>query len=262
MDPGTLVVMELDVLLGPADFAALDPATLGGTACLVFDVLRATSTIATAFANGARGILPVSTIDEAVALRLGDGALLLAGERNGLRIEASQTGGVEFDLGNSPREFLPAVVGGRRLVMTTTNGTRALRACAPAPWVAAASFLNLRAAVDGALASGCPRLLFVGAGTGEEPALEDVLAAGAAVQGCLEAHRRREVLGLSDAARIALATWQAAQPDWVSVLARAKNARRLLALPDLAPDVDWCCQLDRVSCVPRLVGGAELRGAP
>ena len=59
-----------------------------------------------------------------------DRTILLAGERDGLRIGAALTGGTEFDLGNSPREFADSRIRGHGIVMTTTNGTRALRACA------------------------------------------------------------------------------------------------------------------------------------
>src|SRR5437870_5610701 len=65
--------------------------------------------------------------------------------RNGLRIRADLTGSIDFDLGNSPREFTPERVQGRTIVMTTTNGTRALRACAGAQRILVGSFLNLRA---------------------------------------------------------------------------------------------------------------------
>jgi 2-phosphosulfolactate phosphatase len=79
----------------------------------------------TALANGAVAILPVSEIPEALALRDRQCDLLLAGERNGLRIGRDLTGSIDFDLANSPREFTPEKVRGKIIVMTTTNGTRA-----------------------------------------------------------------------------------------------------------------------------------------
>ena len=113
--------------------------------CVVFDVLRATSTFVTALHNGAKAIVPVSEISEALAFRRKQPDVLLGGERDGVRIRAAQTGGIDFDLGNSPREYTPEKVRGRTIVSTTTNGTRALRACAGAKTVLAASFLNLTA---------------------------------------------------------------------------------------------------------------------
>src|SRR2546422_11748827 len=95
----------LEVLFAPAEFAALHQRDLSETACVVFDVLRATSTMVTALANGAAAIIPVAGIPEALAIRQRQPEVLLAGERDGLRIQADLTGSIAFDLGNSPREF-------------------------------------------------------------------------------------------------------------------------------------------------------------
>jgi hypothetical protein len=116
----------LEVLFAPAEYASLNQHDLRQTVCVVFDVLRATSTMVAALDNGAAAIVPVADIAEALDLRRREPDVLLAGERNGLRIQGDLTGGIEFDLGNSPREFTRARVEGRTIVMTTTNGTRAL----------------------------------------------------------------------------------------------------------------------------------------
>ena len=134
--------MNLSVTFTPAEFETLRQQDLSGTVCVVFDVLRATSTIVTALARGAESVLPVGSIEEALRCRADDPCVLLAGERNGLRISASDTGSVDFDLGNSPLEYTAAVVRGRRIVTTTTNGTRAFAACRGARHIFAASFLN------------------------------------------------------------------------------------------------------------------------
>src|ERR1700704_4777335 len=136
---------SIEVLFSPAELSTLADRDLSQTACVVLDILRATTTMMTALANGAEAIIPVSEISEALAIKQQRPEVLLAGERNGLRIRANQTGGIDFDLGNSPREFLPEKVRGKTIVMTTTNGTRALRACVHAEAVLVGSFLNLRA---------------------------------------------------------------------------------------------------------------------
>jgi len=157
---------KLDVLLSPEEFEALPGRDLSTTGCVVFDVLRATSTMTVALANGATGILPCGTIDEAVYARASKPELLLAGERDGLRITAVVSGGVDFDLGNSPREMTPEAVSGRQLAMTTTNGTRALKACKGAHRLWIGSFLNLTALDQAIRAAELERLLLVCAGTG------------------------------------------------------------------------------------------------
>ena len=171
--------MNLDTLLTPGELPALARRDLRDAVCVVFDVLRATSTFVTALNNGAQEIIPVSEIPEAVALRQQRPDVRLAGERDGVKIRAAQSGGIDFDFGNSPREFTPAEVRGKTIVSTTTNGTRALRACAGAKCVLAASFLNLAATAKFLSAGKFSDVLLVCAGTGEGVALEDVLAAGA-----------------------------------------------------------------------------------
>src|SRR5262245_16769541 len=111
---------QIEVLFSPAEYATLASRDLSQTTCVVFDILRATTTMLTALANGAREIIPVSEIPEALALRASDPKLLLAGERHGRRILAAQTGGPDFDLGNSPREMTPDRVRDRRIAITTT----------------------------------------------------------------------------------------------------------------------------------------------
>jgi len=89
---------SLEALFTPADFTALSKRNLTGTCCVVFDVLRATSTMVTALWNGACAVRPVNEISEAIAARARHPGVLLAGERDGLRIGATLTGGSEFDL--------------------------------------------------------------------------------------------------------------------------------------------------------------------
>src|SRR5476651_1845332 len=168
--------MNLEVLFTPAEFAALASRDLRETVCVVFDVLRATSTFATALQNGAKEIIPVAEISEALEIKKTRPEVLLGGERDGVKISAN---GIDFDLGNSPREYTPSKVRGKTIVSTTTNGTRALRACAGAKIVLAASFLNLGATAEFLRRKNFTEILIVCAGTGENAALEDTLAAGA-----------------------------------------------------------------------------------
>ena len=236
----------IEVLFTPAEFRALRDRDLKHTICVVFDVLRATSAFVTALANGAATIIPVAEISEALALRRDRPDVLLAGERDGLRIGAALTGGVEFDLGNSPREFTSANIAGKIIVSTTTNGTRALRACAGAQHVWVGSFLNLSATAD-ALAHCRPEhLLIICAGTGESAALEDVLAAGAL---CESLASRSHAIGTHDSAEIAWRAFLQAQADLPGAVRHAQNARRLLAHADLCDDVEFCLQRDRFSLV-------------
>lgn len=249
--------MIIDTLLTPADLPSLAHRDLRGTACVVFDILRATSTFIAALQNGAKAIIPVSDIPEALARREFQPDTLLAGERDGLKIRAAQAGGVDFDLGNSPREFRAEKVRGKTIVSTTTNGTRALSACAPAKFVFAASFLNLQATAEFLQAQMPEEILLVCAGTGQDIADEDVLAAGALAERLTARGNARPTL--SPATEVALKNWQAAKLDLFSALSRAKNGRRLLALPELHDDVAFCAQRDCFNLVAVMSKNGGLR---
>ena len=99
----------------------VDGASLAESTVVVIDVVRSTTTIIEALANGARAIFPTESTEDAVRLAqsLGREDSILCGERKGEKVEG-------FDLGNSPAEFTREVVEDKKLVMSTTNGTRAL----------------------------------------------------------------------------------------------------------------------------------------
>ena len=249
---------NLEVLLTPADFAALASRDLSGATCVVFDVLRATSTMLTALANGAARIFPVAGIPEAVKLSASHPAALLAGERDGVLIRASQTGGRDFDLGNSPREFTRERVAGREIIMTTTNGTRALQACARARTVLVAGALNLPAVAKRIAAERPDRLLLVCAGTYEEAAYEDTLVAGAL---CDLLWRQFEGRQISDSAAVARNIYLTAPSDWLRAMENSRNARRLLAHEALRDDVALCLRRDIIDFTAELRGPAVDRSA-
>ncbi|HEV2436735.1 MAG TPA: 2-phosphosulfolactate phosphatase [Verrucomicrobiae bacterium] len=263
--------MKIEVILTPAELPALKQRDLRDAACVVFDVLRATSTFVTALHNGANAIVPVSEIPEALARRQKQPDVLLGGERDGVRIRAAQTGGIDFDLGNSPREFTPEKVRGKTIVSTTTNGTRALRAGAGAKTVLAASFLNLAATAQCLRRLSPAHVVLVCAGTHEQSALEDVLAAGALCEilgvplaplGRGEGVRRtgEGILQFSDSAEIARRTYAQAKPDLAATVATSENARRLLSIPELREDVSFCLQYDRFPLVARLAADGAIHG--
>jgi len=239
----------LEVLLAPAEYALMQERDLRQTVCVVFDVLRATSTMVTALGNGAAAIVPVAEIPEALNLRKRQPEVLLAGERDGVRIEGQLTGGVSFDLGNSPREFTAARVSGRTIAMTTTNGTRALRACAPASAVLLSSFLNLHATAEFIENQDAVHLLLVCSGTLDQAAYEDVLGAGAL---CDLLWPKYSSGAVSDSAQFACRLFRLEQNDLLGAVAQSRNARRLMAHADLREDVPFCLQRDLFSLVAEM----------
>ena len=168
--------MRLDVHFGVQQ---LTPQDMQGRVVAVIDVLRASTTIATALSNGARAVIPFESSEEAVtrSKQLERGAFLLAGERKMLRMEG-------FDLGNSPLEYTASAVEGKTVLLATTNGTRALLAVQGARDVVVASYVNLTGVssmLRAALRGGAD-ISIICAGQERQFALEDAACAGRLVQ--------------------------------------------------------------------------------
>src|SRR5438105_72035 len=169
------------------------PGRLAGGLAVVIDVLRATTTIVYALAGGCTAVRPCAEVEEARALagHMRAGRVLLGGERGGTPLPG-------FDLGNSPREYTAKLCHGNTLVLTTSNGTRALLRTVEAERVILAGFVNYSAVCEQLRHDQRP-IHIVCAGTEGEVALEDALLAGALVDFLCEAGEMR----LNDSARLA-----------------------------------------------------------
>lgn len=211
--------MTLEVRFTPE---SLGPADLAGRTVFVIDVLRATTVMCAALASGARALVPAASSEEAVrmAQSLGTDDVLLAGERGGLRVEG-------FALGNSPREMTEERVGGRLLVQSTTNGTRALLATAGARAVYAAAAANISVAGQRAReALETERnLLIVCAGREGAFGLDDAYVAGRLAIEAMGGRRLRR--GLNDAALAALDLVRRYGGDWSRPLRYSRAGREL-----------------------------------
>jgi 2-phosphosulfolactate phosphatase len=220
--------LRVHVAFTPAETAA---APTG----IVVDVLRATSTIVQALASGYERVLCCAEVDEARALRAARGDGVLAGERLCVRIPG-------FDLGNSPREFTNP--GGATVILTTTNGTRAIvTAAARCERVFAGSLLNFDAVVSAAREAG-DDVAVICAGVEGEFAMDDAYCAG----------RLAEALAgeATDAAEAAMRIARSfASP--VEGLAASRSARNLED-GGLVEDVEWCARESVCDVVPRFVG--------
>jgi len=232
---------KIEVLFSPAEFEALPKRDLSATTCVVFDVLRATSSIVTALAHGAESITPVATIAEALQEKQKNPEILLAGERDGFRITSKLTGTIDFDLGNSPREFLNASIAGKSIAMTTTNGTRALKSCLGAREILVCGFLNLHASADHIIRRHVDDLLLVCSGTYEEASFEDLIGAGALADALWAEFAQGHI---ADSAQIARNAFLSAQNDLLGAMQFARNGRRLLDIPELREDVPFCLRPD------------------
>jgi 2-phosphosulfolactate phosphatase len=215
---------------------------------VVIDVLRATSTITAALANGARAILPVVTPEEAFeqVAELPAEAVLLGGERRSVRIEG-------FHLGNSPLEYTHTKVSGKTIIFTTTNGTRAVRRAAGAAHLLIASFLNVSAVAARTLELG-KDLTILCAGTHDRFSLEDTACAGALVSALSGPDIDLELCDLSTVARLLYESYQGRLAELLHLSAHGQNLAKL----GLSDDLVFCAQADSLAIVPELVG-AEIR---
>jgi 2-phosphosulfolactate phosphatase len=229
---------DVEVHLLPA---LAPPGCLAGGVAVVIDVLRATTTIIHALAAGCVAVRPCAEVDEARALADGlpAGKVLLAGERDGLPLAG-------FDLGNSPREYVGPVCGGTTVVLTTTNGTRALVRAAEAERVLVAGFVNYSAVCEQLRQDARP-VHMVCAGTDGAVTLEDTLLAGALVDFLCEAGEVR----LNDAGRLAWDCFENHGRVLVGALEVSRGGTQLREL-GYDDDIRAAAQVDQFALVPEL----------
>lgn len=203
---------------------------------IILDVLRASSTIVTALHSGFTLILPVETIGQALSLR-GSGTLL-AGERQCKSI-------IEFDYNNSPIELLQAKCKGKSLVLTTTNGTRAIQKAYRAEALFIGCFLNATACMREALSRHLDITLYC-AGSRQKYALEDGLAAGLFIH---IAKKIQPKLRICEMGQTLEAAYQSYASTLTEQLRNSITGKRLYSY-HFAEDVDYCSQVDQLDVVP------------
>jgi len=240
--------MDIDLA---ATWAEAEHADLAGRVAVVIDVLRATSTIITALQAGAERVIPVETVEAglATAETLGRASVVLGGERGGLRIAG-------YDLGNSPLEYAPEVVRGKTIVLTTTNGTRALLCAQKADAIVIAALLNVGAVADWLLKRN-QDVTIICAGTEGRLSLDDLHCGGMLISRLLEPGLVRH---LSDGARAATEWFASDAGNAAYVLASCAHGQRLAGL-GFADDLAYCAGIDAAAEVPVWDGSAFVRAA-
>jgi 2-phosphosulfolactate phosphatase len=228
----------VDVVLLPRD---LEPEHRRDRTVVVFDVLRATTSVAAALAAGVKEIRVFADVAgaRAAAGRFGGGtgAALLCGEENCLPPNG-------FDLGNSPRQFEQVRHGGRVAFLSTTNGTRAILAAGGASVILTGALVNATAVAHVAAAAGRDVTLLC-AGTQGRVAMEDVLGAGAVMDGLA---KLGPVTPASDVARMARDLFRARRHDLAPALAETRGGQNVLAA-GLGPDIEFAAALDTLDVV-------------
>ena len=232
--------MRIDVLFGVQQ---LTPQDVQGRVVAVIDVLRASTTIAVALSNGARAIIPMESPDDAVtrSKQFERGAVRLAGERRMLKMDG-------FDLGNSPAEHTREAVESKTVLLSTTNGTKALLAVQGARDVVVASYVNLSAVsamLRTALRGGAD-ITLVCAGQDRQFALEDAACAGRYVHAV---SKRLTNLDMNDAAFSASLIDKKFGDNLVRLFDTAAHGRALAAA-GFAEDLVACARVDSYPVIP------------
>lgn len=223
----------------------LVPATGTPDCAIAIDVLRATTTMATALNNGAEAVQVFSDLDQLMQAseKWPADKRIRAGERGGAKVEG-------FDMGNSPLDCTPEKVKGKRLFISTTNGTRALQRVQSAPVVLAAALINRKAVVQYLLFNRPETIWLIGSGWEGSFSLEDTVCAGAIASSLLaEAGIPEDEFTGNDEVIAANALYFQWKDQLYELMNRASHGKRLLGL-GVYEDLNYCAKTDILEVLP------------
>ena len=231
----------IEVSYTPENFEVYDTTD---SIVVVNDIFRATSAMCTAFENGAKSMIPVDTIEKARELQ--KKGYLAGAERNAEKVEG-------FDFGNSPYDYMGDHINGKTLVLTTTNGTRAIEmAKGVSDTIVIGSFLNI-SALSQWLVEQKKNVLILCSGWKGRINLEDSLFAGALTKELIHDGTYSLEHDVEDSALIAMHLFEMAQKDPEKLLNVSSHRRRLAKL-NLKEDIRYCLTLNTTSKIPILIG--------
>jgi 2-phosphosulfolactate phosphatase len=221
---------SLEVCLSPELIGQFD---LSGKIAVVVDILRATSCFTAGISSGVPPIIPFLDLEDCRSMKIKN--YLIAGERNGAKVDG-------FDLGNSPFDYIEAAKLGKPVAVTTTNGTTALSVSNPADQVLVGAFLNI-SATSAYLRTTSKSIVIVCAGWKGKVNLEDTLYAGALAEQLKDRFTLKE-----DAVMVALNTFQSCKSNLLGSLEKSSHVKRLQKL-NIKKDIEFCIKRDIYSDV-------------
>lgn len=232
--------MKIDIIISAAD---IKENKIAGKTVIVIDMLRATSVIVTALNNGCSKVIPFLTVEEATAFaEKNRQAFILGGERKAIKIQG-------FDCSNSPLEYKKELVEGKTLVMTTTNGTRAINACKEASNILIGALINAASVAKKAMDIN-KDIVIVNAGTDGQFSIDDFICSGYIIENII--NHTKDVF-LTDISTTANYVYKS-NPDIISFIKNATHYKRILEL-ELFEDLEYCCKKDIVNIVPEFKNG-------
>lgn len=230
--------MKIDIITAGSQVI---PEMVKNTTVIVIDVLRATSVVITALKNGAKSVVPVTSVEEALDTRKKLENVVLGGERKAQKIEG-------FDLSNSPEEYTSTAVYDKNVIITTTNGTQAISRSSAAAKVYIGALLNAKAVSEKAVKENSD-IVIVNSGTNGHFSMDDFIASGAIIQDILDIAEYE----LTDVAKTALLIYRS-HMDLKSYVDQAEHSKVLMSL-GLEKDVHYCLQKDLFDIVPEYKHG-------
>jgi 2-phosphosulfolactate phosphatase len=235
--------MEIDIELFPFP---PDSDTLLDRTVVVIDVLRATSVMVQAISQGALEILPLTSVEEAfqMAKVFPRGSMLLGGERESKKVPG-------FDLGNSPKEYVAERVRGKKLILATTNGTKAFHLVSSGKEILVGSFFNIGAVAKRCLESDRDLLIFPSGDEGDF-SLEDTICGGMLIE--LIKRKGKKSISLTDASYSAQILYQRFKDNLLEAFHLSHHGKELINR-GFEDDLVYCAQIDITNIVPEFKAG-------
>ena len=239
--------MQVELYLTPVQLTR--PASENRTVVII-DVLRATTSICAALSAGARGVIPVVEPGEAgeIWTKIGSENAILAGERNGVKIE-------NFNLGNSPSEFTAEAVSGKFVILTTTNGTQVFANPLKAGAVISCALVNV-SAVAGRVAAEDRDLVIICSGREGNFSIEDTLCGGMLLHLLSTVHKKE--LTLNDAASLAILLYRSNKTAIKQTIRQGEHGRFLESI-GFESDIEMAAEIDSIPIVPVMQDGRLVR---
>lgn len=232
--------MKIDLVISADD---IKEEKIKEKSVVVIDMLRATSVITTAVSNGCTGVIPVLTVDEALKIANSDRKkYILGGERKALKIDG-------FDCSNSPLEYKRSVVENKTLVMTTSNGTRAINGSMAAKSILIGALINAKA-IASKLMQLNNDVVIVNSGTDGQFSMDDFICSGYIIDCMLE---ENENIELTDIAKTSNYVYRENR-NIISFIKYASHYKRIKEL-NLDKDLEYCCRKDIIDIVPEYRDG-------
>ena len=234
--------MKVDLIISADNIKEED---LRGKVVVVIDMLRATSVIVTALNNKAKEVFPILTVEEAFSKKnelVAEGiSPLLGGERKAVRIE-------RFDFSNSPLEYTAEKVEGKSIILSTTNGTRAINLSLNSEEILIGAMINSKAVIK--LVKEINKdVIFVNAGTNGEFSMDDFICAGYMISLLCEGEEKNKY-EISDISKTARYIYEN-NPNIIDFIRNARHYNILMEL-GLNNDLEYCCKKDIIDVVPKV----------